>query len=207
MSEANASVFSPTEWKSYITSKRASYMEKKKSNNAGSVPFFRKNIFFFITVYLQYYFISLPGVQHRGQTVICFTKCPTDISCTHLSAYIVMTKLLTTLPMLYFTSPWLFITTNVYLSPLLFSPSPSGNHQSLFMGLFQFCLYIYFVLSILHISGIIQYLSFFPILKWIYFYCVFPLPFSPLITPTPAITTLWSMPMSPFSFLLDPSTH
>ena len=145
MSEANASVFSPTEWKSYITSKRASYMEKKKSNNAGSVPFFRKNIFFFITVYLQYYFISLPGVQHRGQTVICFTKCPTDISCTHLSAYIVMTKLLTTLPMLYFTSPWLFITTNVYLVLYFFHPVHLATISLYLWGFFNFvCTFILF---------------------------------------------------------------
>ena len=39
------------------------------------------------------------------------------------------------------------------------------------------------------------------------FYCSFSMPFSPLIPPhPPAIPTLLSMSMSPFSFLLNPST-
>ena len=45
---------------------------------------------------------------------------------------------------------------------------------------------------------------------YLYFYLIFiiffPLPFSPLLVSPPAITTLLSMSMSPFSFLFNPST-
>ena len=39
--------------------------------------------FFFTTVYTQYYFILVSGVQQSGWMIIYFTKCPPDISSTH----------------------------------------------------------------------------------------------------------------------------
>ena len=38
---------------------------------------------FSITVYLQYYFALASGIQHNGQIILYFTKCPPDISSTH----------------------------------------------------------------------------------------------------------------------------
>ena len=72
--------------------------------------------------------------------------------------------------MLHSAVPWLFLTPNLHfliLSP--FSPShpmllSSGNHQSsllsVSMSLFQFCLFIYFVLWIKQVGEIMWYLSF-----------------------------------------------
>ena len=45
--------------------------------------FFHQPVFFFTTVYTQYYFILVSGVQQSGWTIIYFTKCPPDISSTH----------------------------------------------------------------------------------------------------------------------------
>ena len=51
------------------------------------------------------------------------------------------------------------------------------------------------------------FLSFYFIYIYIFIFIVyFPLPFSPLILPPPVITSLLPMSMSPFSFLLNPST-
>ena len=64
-----------------------------------------------------------------------FTKYFPNISSTHLVPYIVITVLLSIFPMLYFTSPWLFVTANLFFlipSPFLPSPLPAftpGNHQ------------------------------------------------------------------------------
>ena len=87
---------------------------------------------------------------------------------THLAPNRVITKLLAIFPVLYFTSPWLFYTYQfvVFTTFTFFTQPPNlppicqPSVCSLYLSLFQLCLFIYFVLYIPHISEIIWYLSF-----------------------------------------------
>ena len=63
--------------------------------------------------------------QMYNMTMIFFTKCSPDISSTHLAPHLVITILLTILPVLHFPSCDCFVTISLYFlvsSP--FSPSP-----------------------------------------------------------------------------------
>ena len=91
-----------------------------------------------ITVYIQYYFVLISGVQHSGWKPCTLKSDPPDISSTHLSPYVVIIILLTIIPVMYFTSQWLYCNyQSIFLNPSPFSLSPitpllTGNHQSVF---------------------------------------------------------------------------
>ena len=61
-----------------------------------------------ITVYIQYYFALVSGIQCSGWTMIEFTKCPPNVSSTHPAPHVVIATLLTVFPVTHFTSLWLF---------------------------------------------------------------------------------------------------
>ena len=97
------------------------------------------SLFFFPFLKLQLAFniILASGVQHiQLITLPNLESDHCDRSYTHLTPYMVITKLLTVFPVLFFTSHDCFVTMNLHFStPSLFSPSsptplPPGNHQS-----------------------------------------------------------------------------
>ena len=65
-------------------------------------------------------------------TTYSLRQCPHHCSCPWVMC---VSSLATPFPILYFTSPWLFVTTNLYflipspLHPLPYNTLPSGNHQ------------------------------------------------------------------------------
>ena len=90
-------------------------------------------------------------------------------SSTHLTPYVVITILLTAFLRLYFISPWLFITGNMYfLLPSLFYPfpkpppiwQPSKCSLYLLVCFLLFFLFCLFVFKVPYISEIIWHLSF-----------------------------------------------
>ena len=91
--------------------------------------------YFSITVYIQNYFVLVAGIQRSGQSYTLHSDLP-DISGVHLAPHLVITLLLTILPMLYLASLWLFCNCRFVLNPFTFSlpPTtllPSGNQQSI----------------------------------------------------------------------------
>ena len=60
----------------------------------GTVYFLFFLILFLITLYIQYYFVLISGVQYNGQVIVYLTKWSADIARTHLAPYIVITLLL-----------------------------------------------------------------------------------------------------------------
>ena len=94
---------------------------------------------------------------------------PLDISSAHLAPYTVITILLTVFPMVYLHPHDYFVTANPSCSiPSPFHPIPrtlfppaTTIQLSVSMSLFQFSLFIYFVLEMPRISEITWYLSFF----------------------------------------------
>lgn len=75
--------------------------------------------FFQFTVYIQYDFVPVSGVQLNGQTIKCSTKCFLGTKVTKIS--------LTLSPVLYCTSCVYYVTTHLYFlvtssfSPILYS--------------------------------------------------------------------------------------
>ena len=128
---------------------------------------FLKN-YFSITGDIQYYFALVSGVQRGGWTIIEFTKCPPSVSSTHPAPHVVITTLLTVFPVPHFTSLWLFCSYRGGTSHSLhlFHPAPSPSPlaaTSLFsvsVSLLLFCLFVYFVLYIPHMSEITRCFSF-----------------------------------------------
>ena len=131
---------------------------------------FKHNIFlyFLITVYVQYYFVLGSDVQHSSQIIIYFTtKCSPDISGAHLAphSYYNITDCIpyTILYILGLFCNYQFVVLNPFTFftqpfnlPPFWQPSVCSLES---MSQFLFCLFIYFILWILHINEITWYLS------------------------------------------------
>ena len=77
-------------------------------------PFF----FFSITVYIQYYFVVVSGVQHSGYIITCFTK--------YSSQYLQYSP--GTIPNYYNTTDYIFYTVPYNMGPLsITAPPPFGS--------------------------------------------------------------------------------
>ena len=112
--------------------------------------------FFWITVYIQYYFGLVSGVQHSRWTVIYFTKCSPDIH-NSLVSYLVISILLTIFPVLYFTSPLPFCNYQSTSQSLhLFHPIPKFLSHLATIGLL-FSVYMSHLKKLIIISNEINY--------------------------------------------------
>ena len=100
---------------------------------------------FSITVYFQYYFVLVSGVGVVVRQPCVLQSVSLQVSSTHLALYIVIAILLTVFPMLHFAFPRNY---HCVLHNLTQCPLPPVSTSLLFvsLSLFQFCLFVYFVL-------------------------------------------------------------
>ena len=113
----------------------------------GQRQYYQSSVF---EIELTYNFILISGAQHIDLMILCIPRCSPQAS-SPSATHNVITILLTTFPVLNFSSPWLtyFIAGSLYLfSPSAFLPYSTHPHTHLPSEKQQFSVFVFFVVLV-----------------------------------------------------------